>query len=175
MKKILLPLLLALFMIACEPEEIDEVIDVSETPYIVFEAINRDGDPEFLVPVGHVMYVGDVESVIFEYEVALYSVDAQRGLMNVEALDILIDGQEEYAHLIQITVMDEIGEKLIPVFNYAITVKVTVELLEPIDEAEAIANELDLSLVNVEDAQAAFEAITGKEITFSIGFTLIST
>lgn len=165
-----------MMLVACEPEETEEeVIIVSETPYLVFETVNREDATTFLVPQGKAMAVGDVESVEFQYSVALYSVDAQRGLMNVEAVDILIGGEEEYAHLVQITVMDEIGEKLMPVFNYSITVTVIVELLEPIDEAEAIEQGLDLSFVNVEDSQAACDTIRGNDITFSISFTLIST
>ena len=105
---------------------------------------------------------------------SLYSTEITNGFMAVEAIDVLIDGSDEYAHLVQITIMDEVGKKLLPVFEYSIIVSIVVEILEPIDEAEAIENEWDLSVVNVEDSQAAFEAIFGKSITFDVSFELIN-
>ncbi|GEM_PF-5831381 len=173
MKLRLFMIVLLLFLVACEPEETDEVIEVSETPYLVYVSLNDGSSDEVLVPMGHAMAVGDVEAVTFQYDVSLYSTDVSRGLMRVEAIDVLIGDSDEYAHLVKITVMDEPMMKLMPVFNYAVTITITVELLEPIDEAEALEHGYDPSVVNVADARAACEAIYGQNITFDVSFMLI--
>lgn len=168
-----LTLLLFVLLIACEPTELDEGITVSDTPYLVYVYIGNDADDSVLVPAGKAMAVNDVESVTLTYEISPFSEEVPEGFIRVEAINVLIDGSEDYAHLVQVTIVDEIDMKLLPILNETMTVEIIVELLEPIDEQEAIENGYDLSLVNVEDSTVACEAIVGKVITFDISFVLI--
>ncbi|QMS84695.1 hypothetical protein [Candidatus Xianfuyuplasma coldseepsis] len=166
---------LFLLLVACEPTETEEIIPVSDTPYIEYVYIGNSGDNSVLVPKGQAMAVNDVEEVTFEYQLRPYSEDITTGFIRIEAIDILIDGKEDYTNLVQITILDELNVKLLPIINDVMTVKLTVELLEPIDEQEAIDEGLDLSLVNVDDAELACEAICGKSIEFDVSFVLITT
>jgi len=45
-------------------------------------------------------------------------------------------------------------------------------LLEPIDNEEAVERGLDLELVNVDDAEAAYNTIKGEDISFVVKFSV---
>lgn len=122
-----------------------------------------------LVPEGWAYFEGEVEEVTFEYKVSLTKELIQSMKLVVSAQNITIDGKTDYAHLVEVTIADEVGEKELDIFNTEVTVTVTVRLLEPIDEAEALEKGL---VANVEDSQATYEAIRGKEIALTLRFKL---
>lgn len=125
-----------------------------------------------LVPQGFIFFEGEVEEVVFEYEV-----DIDKDLVNtmnlvVEALEVKIGDTDEYTHLVDIQIGPAKDKFEYEIFNSVVTVRIIVRLIEPIDEAEAIERGLDLSLVNVDDSRAAYNAIKNATISFKINFSV---
>jgi len=123
-----------------------------------------------LVPEGHANFTGEVEEVVFVYEVSVDKELAKTMNLIVEAIDVKIDGVEDYEHLVEITIGNGDRYFVNELFNSVVTITITVRLLEPIDAAEAVERGLSEELVNVEDSEAAFNAIKGKTISFTISF-----
>ncbi|TNF08530.1 MAG: hypothetical protein EP317_02990 [Bacillota bacterium] len=156
--------------------------DVSKVGNVVIRFGSPDANLEYeivhdefegeLVPEGYVFYEGETDSIVFEYDVWLDRTLVQLMDLSVIASDLKIGDSTEYNHLIDITIngsqMSYSGE----LFNDRVRVQVTVRLIEPIDLEEATNRELDLSLVNVEDSQQAFEDIKGETISFKISFSV---
>lgn len=156
--------------------------DVSKVGNVVIRFGSPDANLEYeivhdefegeLVPEGYVFYEGETDSIVFEYDVWLDRTLVQLMDLSVIASDLKIGDSTEYNHLIDITIngsqMSYSGE----LFNDRVRVQVTVRLIEPIDLEEATNRGLDLSLVNVEDSQQAFEDIKGETISFKISFSV---
>lgn len=123
-----------------------------------------------LVPQGRVYFEGEVDEVVFQYEVSIDQTLVQTMNLIVRAVDVNIGDEDTYAHLVDITIGNQKNEMTYELFNSKITVTVIVRLLEPIDQDEADEKGLDPSVVNVDDGKAAFEAIKGETISFAITF-----
>jgi hypothetical protein len=125
-----------------------------------------------LVPKGYAMFVGDVDEIEL-----FYNVSVTRELLNTVDLYILVSnvtigGSDMYEQLVDIDVNNTDRETTMDIFNDTVTVRVLVQLIEPIDEAEALRLGLDFSRVNVEDGNAAYNAIKGQDISFTVRFEL---
>jgi hypothetical protein len=142
-----------------------------EDANLVYEELH-DEFSGMLVPVGYVYFEGEVDQVLFEYEVWLDRTLVQIMNLNVDAIDIQIGESTEYAHLVDIEINGSKGSHVAELFNDKVLVQLTVRLLEPIDLDEAEARDLDLSLVNVDDSEQAFLDIVGETISFKIRFTI---
>ena len=149
-----------------------EVITIGEPIDLIVTDLNTDPQSIRLVPNGYAMYVGDVESQTLTYQIGV-----SRDLLNSVNLliskgEVLIGGETTYGHLIQLDIMTMGENAILDLFNDTITITVVVTLLEPIDEAEALEKGLDISLVNVEDSVAAYNAIKGQNVSFELLFEL---
>jgi hypothetical protein len=118
------------------------------------------------------MFVGDVDEIEL-----FYNVSVTRELLNTVDLYILVSnvtigGSDMYEQLVDIDVNNTDRETTMDIFNDTVTVRVLVQLIEPIDEAEALRLGLDFSRVNVEDGNAAYNAIKGQDISFTVRFEL---
>jgi len=125
-----------------------------------------------LVPEGYIFFDGEVDEVVFEYDVSIDKPLVQTMNLIVEAVNVKIGETTDYGHLVDIQVGLEKNRFEYELFNSVVTVRIVVKLIEPIDEAEAIARGLDLSLVNVTDSQAAYDFIKGQTISFDINFSV---
>jgi hypothetical protein len=119
-----------------------------------------------LVPQGYVYFEGEVDEVVFEYEVRIDKTLVQTMNLVVEAIDIKIGDSSEYSHLVEVQIGPARNAFEFELFNSVVTVTIKVRLLEPIDAAEAIAKGLDPSLVNVENSEEAYNFIKGETISF---------
>jgi len=125
-----------------------------------------------LVPQGYVYFEGEVDEVVFEYEVRIDKTLVQTMNLVVEAIDIKIGDSSEYSHLVEVQIGPARNAFEFELFNSVVTVTIKVRLLEPIDAAEAIAKGLDPSLVNVENSEEAYNFIKGETISFKINFSV---
>lgn len=123
-----------------------------------------------LVPEGHVYFVGEVDYVEFEYDVYLTRNLVQSMNLVIRAIDVKIDDQTTYAHLVDIRIQNQGDQFVGELFNSVVKIKVVVRLIEPIDEAEAIEKGLDPSRVNVVNSRQAYDDIKGKTISFALSF-----
>ena len=124
----------------------------------------------WLVPAGYDFFQGEVTEVEFTYEVSLDRELVRTVNLIVEKLEVTINGETTYAHLVEVIIGGETDIKNYDLYNDLITVVVKVRLTEPIDAEEAIQRGLDASRVNVEDSIGAYEAIRGQEISIELGF-----
>ena len=127
-----------------------------------------------LVPEGRAYFVGDVDVVMMSYQVSV-----TRDLINemdlvVRAHSILINDLDTYSHLIEIKIGDDVTEGVFAMFNEVVTITISIRLIEPIDEAEAIEKGFDLDRVNIEDSKEAYNQIKGQSISFALSFELRS-
>ena len=125
-----------------------------------------------LVPEGFVFFEGEVEEVIFEYEVSIDKELVQTMNLIVEAIEIKIGETDQYGHLVDVQIGPDKDKFEYEIFNSTVIVRIVVRLFEPIDEAEAIERGLDLGLVNVEDSRVAYDFIKGETISFKINFSV---
>jgi hypothetical protein len=156
--------------------------DVSEVGNVVIRFEGEDANlvvdemhdqfTGMLVPIGFVNFEGEVDEVVFEYEVSLDKTLVQTMNLVVTATEIKIGDSETYAQLVSISINNQSETFEGELFNSKVTVRIVVKLLEPIDEAEAIERGLNLDLVNVEDSRQAFEDIKGQTISFKITFSV---
>ena len=154
--------------------------DVSEIGNVVIRFEGEDANlvveaqhDEFtgkLVPEGYVYFAGEVEEVVFEYDVSVDKTLVQSMNLVVEAKDVLIGESDEYAHLVDISIGNAKDYFVNELFNSVVTVTIVVKLLEPIDSDEATERELSSELVNVEDSELAYNTIKGEDISFTISF-----
>ena len=123
-----------------------------------------------LVPEGYVYFEGEVDQVVFQYDVSVDKILVSSMNLIVEAIDVKIGGFEDYEQLVDIQIGN--GERyfVYELFNSTVTITITVRLLEPIDEQEALNRGLGEDRINVEDSVSAFEAINGETISFTISF-----
>jgi len=125
-----------------------------------------------LVPQGRVYFDGEVESVLFQYQVSIDRELLQTMNLLVEAIDVEIGGSSTYANLVDISIGSGGDSFEYELFNSVVTVNIVVRLLEPIDSDEAVQRGLDLSMVNVEDSELAYNTIKGEDISFVIRFSV---
>ncbi len=124
----------------------------------------------WLVPKGYDFILGEVTEVEFRYEVSLDKELIRTMNLIVEKMEVTIGGLTTYAHLVEVTIGDEQDLKVFDIYNDIVMIVIRVRLQEPIDLDEANERSLDLSSVNVEDSQVAYEAIKGQEIRIELGF-----
>lgn len=149
-----------------------EIVKISEPVEIVITEINNDNDDYYLVPEGRSIAVGDSEIIEFQYNVAVSRELLSTVNLEVLAENILIGGDETYAHLVGININQMGDHATFDLYNDIITIIVEVRLLEPIDEQEVIELGLPFYRVNVTDSKFAFEEIEGKVISFHLIFSL---
>ena len=125
-----------------------------------------------LVPEGRVYFEGEVDQVIFTYEVHIDKPLVQSMNLVVEAIEVKIGESDTYAHLVDIRIANGGDSFEYELFNSVVIVEIVVRLLEPIDNAEAIERGLDLELVNVDNAEEAFNSIKGEDISFVVSFSV---
>lgn len=144
-----------------------EIVTVGEPIQIIVDNINDIGDVQ-LVPEGYVISVGDVDRVEFQYEVSVSRELLATVNLHVNAVDVLISGDDTYSHLVDVDIMGFGNEAVMDLYNDTITLVVTIRIIEPIDADEATSLGLDPSRVNVEDSVLAYESIQGQEISFAL-------
>lgn len=125
-----------------------------------------------LVPEGRVYFEGEVDQVVFSYDVYIDKPLVQSMNLIVEAIEVKIGESDTYAHLVDIRIASGGDSFEYELFNSTITVVIVVRLLEPIDNEEAVERGLDLELVNVDDAEAAYNTIKGEDISFVVKFSV---
>jgi hypothetical protein len=152
-----------------------EIVRIGEPVQILVNDINDDLSDVNLVPEGYMIAVGDVEQVQFQYEVGVSRELLTTVLLHVSTVDVLINNDDTYSHLVDIDIMGFGNSATLDLYNETITITITVRLIEPIDAEEAIERGLDASLVNVEDSVLAYETIRGQTITFALEFLLEAT
>jgi hypothetical protein len=134
------------------------VIDVSPT----FEGT--------LVPKGYAFWKGEVDEVHFEYEISITDRELIQTMnLVVEAINIKIGGSTVYAHLVEVTIVDEVGRKVIDFDGETAIINIIVRLLEPVDASEAAETG---KVANVDDAELAFNTIKGEEVEITLRFKI---
>lgn len=123
-----------------------------------------------LVPQGYVYFEDEVDQVVFEYDVSVNKTLVNSMNLIVEATDVMIGGTDEYQQLVDIQIGNGNRYLVNELFNSVVHVTITVRLMEPIDAAEAAARGLGNEAINVSDSLAAFDAIKGQTITFTVHF-----
>lgn len=149
-----------------------DVVVVRDDVELIVTDLNQRLENRYLVPSGRRLFLGDVEAVELSYEIGISRELINEVNLHIETIDVTIGGETTYAHLVDIEIMNQSREATIDLFNEVVTVTVTIRLIEPIDEAEALTEGLDLDRVNVEDAKAAYQSIKGQDIIFTLTFTL---
>lgn len=148
-----------------------DVIAIREGAELIVDDLN-DHEDKRLVPEGYRMFTNDVDEVVFTYNVGISRELINTVNLTITATDVTIGKDEAYAHLINIDIMNQGENATTDIFNNTVSITATVSLTEPIDEAEALENGLESSLVNVEDSRAAYEAIKGEPVEFTLTFSL---
>jgi hypothetical protein len=151
-----------------------EIVSIGEPIQIIVNDISDDLGTISLVPEGYVISTTDVDNVEFQYTVGVSRELLNSVNLNITADNILINNDDMYSNLVDINVMGMGQTAVLDLYNDTITITVTVRLLEPIDQEEAISKGLDNSLVNVEDSVLAYNTIKGKTISFNLNFSLSS-
>lgn len=127
---------------------------------------------ETLVPQYYDIFEGQTDEAEFTYTVAVDKTLVKEVNLIVEAINIRIGDSDTYANLIHVTINGNDGYHVNNLFNSAVLITVVVTIDEPIDAEEANERGLDESYVNVEDSVAAYEAIKGETISFTLSFTV---
>lgn len=148
-----------------------EVVTIGEPVQLLVSDITGDSSLR-LVPEGYALTVGDVEEITLQYEIGVSRELLNTVDLHITVSDILINESDEYSHLVDIDILDFDDQATLDLYNDQITITVTIRLIEPIDEDEAVELGLDLERVNVEDSIAAFEAIKGQNVTFVLNFQI---
>lgn len=121
-----------------------------------------------LVPEGKAFFIGEYEEATFTYSISVDKELVKSVNLIVEAMDIMIGSSSDYAHLVEITINGTQDLHINELFNSAVEIVVIVRLLEPLDLDE-VENPED---ANVEDSAAAFEAIKGQDLSFTLSFSV---
>eukprot|EP01155_Anaeramoeba_flamelloides_P011077 Anaeramoba_flamelloidesa327141_154.p2 GENE.a327141_154~~a327141_154.p2 ORF type:complete len:197 (+),score=12.46 a327141_154:124-714(+) len=125
-----------------------------------------------LVPQFYDIFEGQTDEAEFTYTVSVDKTLVKEVNLIVEAINVQIGGSDQYADLVNVIINANDGYHVNNLFNSEVTITVVVSIDEPIDLAEAISKGLDQSMVNVEDSVAAYEAIKGETISFTLSFTV---
>ncbi len=156
--------------------------DVSQLSNVVIEFEPEDANliiedthqtfTGMLVPEGYIYFDGEVDQVIFTYDVNVDKTLVKSMNLIVEAIDIKIDGLEDYEHLVDIQIGNGNRYLVDELFNSTLTITIVTKLLEPIDAAEATARGFGEERINVDDSEVAYSAVKGKTINFTIRFSV---
>lgn len=150
-----------------------EIATIGSPIEILVTDLTANYDDLRLVPEGYVISVGDVDRLELHYNIGVSRELLNEVLLQISINSVLIGDDDTYSHLVSFTVIgDEDGTGL-DIYNDIVYITIVIELLEPIDLEEVLEYELDTSLVNVDDSIAAYEAIQGQQISFTIMFELI--
>ncbi len=125
-----------------------------------------------LVPQYYDLFEGQFDEAVFTYTVSVDKTLVKEVNLIVEAINVQIGDSYDYADLVHITINADDGYHVNNLFNSEVTIVVVVTIEEPIDLEEANMRGLDESLVNVENSVAAYEAIKGEIISFTLSFTV---
>ena len=121
-----------------------------------------------LVPDGRAFFIGEYEEATFTYTVSVDKELVNSVNLIVSVTDVLIGESSEYAHLVEVTINGTKDSHTNELFNSAVDIVVVIKLLEPLDASE-VENPED---ANVEDSAAAFNAIKGKDLSFTLNFSV---
>lgn len=121
-----------------------------------------------LVPEGKAFFIGEYEEATFTYSISVDKELVKSVNLIVEAMDIMIGSSSDYAHLVEITINGTQDLHINELFNSAVEIVVIVRLLEPLDLDE-VENPED---ANVEDSVAAYNAIKGQDLSFTLSFSV---
>jgi hypothetical protein len=121
-----------------------------------------------LVPDGKAFFIGEYEEATFTYTVSVDKELVQSVNLIVEAIEIQIGGSTEYAHLVEIIINGTKDLHTNELFNSDVEITVLVRLIEPLDLSE-VENPED---ANVEDSVAAYNAIKGEDLSFTLSFSV---
>jgi len=156
--------------------------DVSHYSNLVIEFTGEDANlivqetsqafEGMLVPQGFVYLEGEVDEVVFTYDVSVDKTLVTSMNLVVQANDVKINGSSDYEQLVDIQIGNGDRYFVNELFNSVVTITITVHLLEPIDAAEAAARGLGSQAVNVDDSTVAYDAIHGQTISFTVNFTV---
>ena len=125
-----------------------------------------------LVPQYYDIFEGQTDEAVFTYTVSIDKTLVKEVNLIVEAINVKIGDSEDYVDLVHVTINGNDGYHVNNLFNSEVVITVVVTIDEPIDLDEANMRGLDESLVNVEDSVAAYEAVKGEIISFTISFTV---
>lgn len=125
-----------------------------------------------LVPQYYDIFEGQTDEATFTYTVSVDKTLVKEVNLIVEAINVQIGDSNIYADLVHVTINGNDGYHVNNLFNSQVVVTVVVTIDEPIDLEEANIKGLDQSFVNVEDSVAAYEAIKGETISFTLSFTV---
>ncbi len=143
----------------------------SETPQLHAEIVSETVAVS-LVPTGFAMMEDQVEEVDFIYRLSIDKEIARTMDLVVETMEVTIDGQALYTNLVAVTIDGSPNSLIRDIFNEDVEVRANVRLSEPIDASEAQSRGLPLSVVNVDNARLAYEAIAGKQLVITFRFAI---
>ncbi len=150
-----------------------EITTIGSPVEILVTDLTVSNDGLRLVPKGYAISVGDVERIELYYNIGVSRELLNEVILQINIIDVLINNNDTYSHLISIKVMDEEYGTEMDLYNDIVFITIVVEIIEPIDLEEATEKGLDLALVNVNDSVEAYEAIQGQDIIFTIEMELI--
>jgi hypothetical protein len=151
-----------------------DVVVIREGAELIVDDLNNELDDKRLVPQGYRMFTNDVDEVEFTYNAGISRELINSVNLHISATNITIGGEETYAQLVDINILNQGDKAQTDLFNDTVSITIVVRLIEPIDEAEAVQKDLDTSRVNVEDSKEAYESIKGEVIEFTLEFSLSS-
>jgi len=151
-----------------------DVVVIREGAELIVDDLNNELDDKRLVPQGYRMFTNDVDEVKFTYNAGISRELINSVNLHISATNITIGGEETYAQLVDINILNQGDKAQTDLFNDTVSITIVVRLIEPIDEAEAVQKDLDASRVNVEDSKEAYESIKGEVIEFTLEFSLSS-
>lgn len=151
-----------------------DVVVIREGAELIVDDLNNKLDDKRLVPQGYRMFTNDVDEVEFTYNAGISRELINSVNLHISATNITIGGEETYAQLVDINILNQGDKAQTDLFNDTVSITIVVRLIEPIDEAEAVQKDLDTSRVNVEDSKEAYESIKGEVIEFTLEFSLSS-
>jgi hypothetical protein len=122
-----------------------------------------------LVPEGQAVFLGEKEEATFVYTVSIDKTLVKEVNLIVEAIEVKIGDSTEYAHLVDIQINGSKDIHTNELFNSEVVITVVIRLIEPLDLSEVE----DPALANVEDSVAAYNAIKGEDLSFTLSFTVL--
>lgn len=143
----------------------------SQTPQLQAETISTTVVAP-LVPQGYAQQPITTDQVELQYRLTIDKEIARTMNLSVEATEVTIDGQPFYTNLVSIVIDGSPNAIVRDIFNEAIIVRAQIRLQEPIDADEAQRRGLSPSVVNVDDARAAYLAIAGKQLVIQFRFAI---
>jgi len=150
-----------------------QVTTIGSPVEIIVADLNQGNESLRLVPMNYTISVGDVERIELYYNVGVSRELLNEVELHINAVNVLINDLSIYSHLVKITIMEQSSNAVLNLFKDTLLITIVVELIEPIDNEEAIRLSLDLYLVNVEDSVAAYETINGQDISFILELELV--